>query len=139
MRLRPRAGADAGFVSLELVLGLAVLVLPIALIVLTLPTWLARQNVARLAAEQAARTAVVTLSMDQGRRAAEAVAQDAGVAPPDLQVGFEPGSSVARGGQVVAAVTVRTPAAQIPLLGGVGSFSLTARFAERVDLYRSGP
>jgi hypothetical protein len=133
-------GAEHGYVSLELVLGLAVLVLPVALIVLTLPTWLARQNLARLAAQQAARTGVIADSPEQGAAAAGTVVADAGLDPArDLRVSWEPGSSFARGGLVTARVTVESPAVSIPFLGSVGSFPLTASFSERVDPYRSGP
>jgi hypothetical protein len=131
---------EGGYVSLELVLGLALLVLPVALIVLTLPTWLARQNVARLAAQQAARTAVIAVSPDRGATAAGTVAADAGLDPTrDLRVAWEPGSSFARGGLVTVKVTVQTPAIAIPFLGSFGSFPLIATFSERVDQYRSGP
>jgi hypothetical protein len=134
------AGVEGGYVSLELVLGLALLVLPIALIVLTLPTWLARQNLARLASQQAARTAVIAASPEQGATAAGTVAADAGLdAARDLRVAWGPGSSFARGGLVTVRVTVQTPAIAIPFLGSFGSFPLTATFSERVDQYRSGP
>jgi hypothetical protein len=137
---KPRPGLEGGYVSLELVLGLALLVLPVALIVLTLPTWLARQSTARLAAQQAARTGVIAASPEEGAAAAGAVAADAGLDPAtDLRVAWEPGSSFARGGLVTAKVTVESPAISIPFLGSLGSFPLTATFSERVDLYRSGP
>jgi hypothetical protein len=138
--MKRRRGLEDGYVSLELVLGLALLVLPIALIVLTLPTWLARQNLARLAAQQAARTAVIAASPERGATAAGSVAADAGLDPAkDLRVAWEPGSSFARGGLVTVKVTVQTPAIAIPFLGSFGSFPLTAGFSERVDQYRSGP
>ena len=133
-------GVEDGYVSLELVLGLALLVLPIALIGLTLPTWLARQNLARLAAQQAARTGVIADSPEQGAAAAGTVVADAGLDPArDLRVAWDPASSFARGGLVKVNVTVESPAIDIPFLGRFGSFPLTASFSERVDLYRSGP
>ncbi|GAC1364625.1 MAG: hypothetical protein NVSMB32_07340 [Actinomycetota bacterium] len=142
-RLSPpacRPGAQGGFVTLELVLGLAVLVVPIGLLVLVLPTWFARQNFARLAAQQAARRAVISQSLDQGYAAARAVATDAGLDPTkDLTVHYGAGSSLARGGTVTAQARVRMPALVIPGLGDVGSFSWTASYSEAVDQYRSGP
>ena len=133
-------GDEEGYICLELVLGLALLVLPIALIVLTLPTWLARQNLARLAAQQAARTGVIAASPEQGAAAAGTVVADAGLDPAtDLRLSWEPGSSFARGGLVTARATVESPAVSIPFLGSVGSFPLTATFSERVDQYRSEP
>ena len=131
---------ERGYVSLELVLGLAVLVLPVAMLVLTLPTWFARQNLARLAAQQAARTAVVTRSGDLGLAAAREIAAGNGLDPgTEMGVAFAPESSFARGGVVVTQVTVRMPLTVIPGVGQVGSFSWTATYSERVDPYRSGP
>lgn len=138
--MRRPAGGDSGFISLELVLGLALLVVPIALVVLTLPTWLARQNLARLAAQQAARTGVIADSTDQGAAAAANVVAGSGLDPGrDLTVTWDTGSSFARGGLVTARATVQSPAVVIPFLGSIGSFPLAATFSERVDLYRSGP
>lgn len=131
---------DGGYVTLELVAGLALLVLPIGLLVLVLPTWFARQNLARLAAQQAARTAVVAGSLGDGSAAGDQVGADGGLTPGrDLTVSFAAGSSLARGGLVTAEAVVRMPAIVIPGLGDIGSFSWTARHAEPVDLYRSGP
>lgn len=130
--------ADGGYVTLELVAGLALLVLPIGLLVLVLPTWFARQNLARLAAQQAARTAVVTGSLDQGDAAGNQVGADGGLTSTELTVSFAPGSGLARGGLVTAQAEVRMPAVVIPGLGDVGSFTWTARHTEAVDLYRSG-
>ncbi|HEX9316165.1 MAG TPA: hypothetical protein VN986_04680 [Actinomycetota bacterium] len=136
----PETSVEEGYVSLELVLGLALLVLPIALIVLTLPTWLARQNLARLAAQQAARTGVIAASPGEGAMAAGSVVADAGLDPArDVSVAWDPASNFARGGLVTVHVTVESPAIDIPFLGRFGSFPLTASFSERVDPYRSGP
>ena len=138
--MRGSPNAERGYVSLELVLGLAVLVLPIAMLVLALPTWFARQNLARLAAQQAARTAVVTRSGDRGLAAAREIAAGNGLDPDtEMQVAFAPESSLGRGGVVVTQVTVRMPITVVPGLGDVGSFSWTATYSERVDPYRSGP
>ena len=129
---------EEGFVSLELVLGLALLVLPVALLVLMLPTWVSRQNLARLAAQQGARAAVVSESAEQGAVAAKAAVAGAGHDPgKDLALTFEPASSFAPGGLVTLDVTIDAPVLAIPFLGTAGSFGVTARFSERVDPYRS--
>jgi predicted signal transduction protein with EAL and GGDEF domain len=132
---------EEGYVSIELVAGLAVLVAPIALVVLTLPTWFARQNVARLAAQQAARTAAVTLSAAQGTAIARAIGVDNHLDPArgELSVAFDPASSFGRGGTITAEVTVRMPLTVIPALGTIGGFSLTEKFSESIDKYRSLP
>jgi hypothetical protein len=135
-----RGAGERGYVTLELVLGLAFLVLPVAMLVLALPTWFARQDLARLAAQQAARTAVVHRSGEAGLAAAREIAAGGGLGSgTDLEVAFAPSSSLVRGGVVVARATVRMPLALVPGLGEIGSFSWTATFAERADPYGSGP
>lgn len=137
-----RAGVkpdEEGFVTLELVLGLVVLILPIVLLVLTLPTWFARQNIARLAAQQAARTAILDDSLVQGTAAAQQIGVNYGLSGGDMTVGFAPSSGLQPGDAVTSQVTVRMPAVNIPGLGSVGGFTWTASFREAVDLYRSAP
>lgn len=130
---------DGGFVTLELVLGLVVLILPVVLLVLTLPAWFARQNIARLAAQQAARTAVLDSSLAQGASAAEQIGAHYGLTSGDLRVSFAPSSGLQPGTTVSSQVTVRMPAVTIPGLGSVGGFWWTAGFSEQVDVYRSSP
>jgi hypothetical protein len=133
------AAGDRGYVSLEFALGLALLVLPVALLVLALPTWFARQELGRLAAQQAAREAVISESPGRGEQAAAEIAANGGLAPGRVTVRYAGSSSFAPGGLVTVAVTVPIPAAVIPGIGTVGSFSWTATFSERVDQYRSAP
>lgn len=134
------APGEHGFVTLEFVLGLALLVLPVALIVLTMPTWFARQDVARLAAQEAARTAAVTESASHGTAMAREIAANNGLDPQrQMTVAFDPSSSYAPGGVVIADVTVRMPVTVIPGIGSLGAFSWTASYREAVDTYRSAP
>lgn len=137
--MTPQPDPEAGFVTLELVLGLVVLILPMVLLVLTLPAWFARQNIARLAAQQAARTAVLDSSLARGASAAEQIGTNYGLASGDLRVSFTPSSGLQPGGTVSSQVTVRMPAVSIPGLGAVGGFTWTAGFSEQVDVYRSVP
>lgn len=132
--------AEQGFVTLEFVLGLVLLIAPVALIVLTVPTWFARQDLARLAAQEAARTASVTESAAQGRAMAREIAANNGLDPQrQMTVAFDPSSSFAPGGVVVADVTVQMPVTVVPGIGSLGAFSWTATFREAVDTYRSAP
>jgi hypothetical protein len=130
---------DGGFVSVELVLGLVLLVLPVALLVLTLPTWFARQDLARLAAQQAARQAVIAESGAQGPSMVSEIAANNGLGPGQMTLSWASSSNFAPGGLVTAQVSVRIPATIIPGLGTIGSFTWTATFSERVDQYRSAP
>jgi Flp pilus assembly protein TadG len=142
MTRRPsRRRDDRGSVAVvELPLGLLLLV-PAALLVLTVATWFERSAAARTAADEAARTVVLSDSWDQGAADAQAVVDEIAanydLDPDDLTLHLD--GDLTRGGTVTAQVTVRVPAAAIPLLGGIGSFDRTVSHTEQVDQYRSFP
>ena len=133
------AARQAGHVSVELALGVGVLLFPVLMLVALLPTWVERQSMARLAAQEAAREVVLADSWGEGTSEGAAmalqVATNHGTSTGDLDVSFE--GALERGATVMARVVVEMPALEIPLLGGVGSWRWTASHAERVDDYRS--
>ncbi len=77
-------GPESGFVATEFAFGVAVLVLPVALLVLTFPRWSERQVTARVVAREVARRAArdgvcdagaaralgATMARESGRRSA---------------------------------------------------------------------
>lgn len=132
---------ERGAVPIELALGAGMLVLPVALMVLTFPTWAERQSMARLAAREAARTVVLAETLAHGTAAGEAVARQVaanhGLPPGDLAVSFS--GDLRRGGAVTATVAVRVPAVTIPGFAHVGAFTWTTTHTESVDQYRSLP
>ena len=54
--MRRALGRERGFVATEFVLGVGVLLLPVVVVVLTIPTWSERQTTARAIAREVART-----------------------------------------------------------------------------------
>jgi hypothetical protein len=136
-------GRDGGFVSTELAAGIGLLVLPVACLVLTLPTWSERQTTARTIAREVGRTTAMAGRCD--RAAAEALAREMavnlGLAASDVSVALDcaSGSRLARGGRVTTSVTVQVPAVAIPGIGTAGAWSWTASHTETVDPYRSFP
>lgn len=148
--------AEDGSAPLELALGVGLLLLPVAVLVLSFPTWIERQAMARAAAGEAARAAVLAEHPDGAVAAAEALVAEAarnhGVDPADVTVclssapvGAPPGACtdrphLGRGAAVTAEVTVRLPALTLPgLATALEATSTTARHTERVDRYRSYP
>lgn len=125
--------------AIETPLALVLLLVPVALMVITIPAWPERQTVARAAAAQAARTAALADSWDEATAAGEdAVARSGanyGLPAADLTVEWE--GTLGRGGTVTARVTVRMPAVIVPGLGRIGAWSWTASHSEIVDRYRS--
>jgi hypothetical protein len=132
---------EGGYVAAELALGIGLLVFPVALLVLTLPTWSERQTTARSIAHEVSRVVAVAGVCDR-ERAAETghdMARNLGLVPRDVDVQLDcvPGGRLPRGGSVRASVTVAVPAVTLPGIGSVGAWSWTAHHSEPVDQYRS--
>lgn len=130
---------ERGGAAVELGLALGLLLLPVGLLVAVLPAWPERQTVARAAATEAARTAVLADSWEEGTAAGEAAvvqaAANQGLGPGDVAVTWS--GALGRGADVTARVTVRMPAVRIPGLATLASWSWSASHTERVDDYRS--
>jgi hypothetical protein len=137
------SGRERGFAAIELSAGIALLVLPVALLVLTLPEWSTRQGVARLAARDGARAVALTGRCDPGvgDRATASIAAGAGLPEDAVRVVVDcvAGTALPRGGDVTVRVTVRMPAIAVPLIGSVAAWSWTAVHREPVDPYGSRP
>lgn len=147
---------DGGYVAVELTLGLGLLVLPMALLALSLPVWVQRHAVATAAAQESARAVVVAGDARTGTRNALGIvtetAANNGLDPADLQVCFvthpedlpAPGNcgpvTLRRGSAVTAHVRVRLPALALPGLDvALGSMTRSVSHTERVDRYRGLP
>jgi hypothetical protein len=132
---------EGGYVAAELTLGIGLLVFPVALLVLSLPTWSERQTTARSIAREVSRVVAVAGVCDRGRAAetGDDMARNLGLAPGDVDVQLDcvPGGRLPRGGSVSASVTVAVPAVTFPGIGSVGAWSWTAHHSEPVDQYRS--
>jgi len=120
-------------------LGLGLVVIPVLLLVLTLPTWEERTVDARDAAANAARVLAAAASWPAGMSAAdqtvaEMTAND-GVPPSEVNVAYTGG--VAPGATVTAVVTVTIPAGLIPGIGSFGAFHYSAQSTQHVDTFRS--
>ena len=125
-------------IPFSLLLGTTLIVMPVMLLVLTLPTWEQRAVDAEDAARSAARALVTADNWGDGVSAAnEVVSQLAAgdnLPPGDLTVAYS--GSLDPGGMVSAAVTVVIPAGNLPGLGFVGELHYTASSTEHVDSYR---
>ena len=130
---------EAGFVATELVLGIGLLVVPVALLVLTLPGWSERQVTARVISREVARRLAREGVCDlAGSRALGAtMARNLGVPGEQVSVDVScaAGAALAPGGDVEARVTVSMPAVNLPGIGAIGAWSWTARHREPIDRY----
>ena len=137
-RLPARPGS-AGYAAAEFVLGICLIVVPVTLLVLSLPVWSERQAMAQRAADESARKVVLAPSWDEGvlagRRVVAEVSRNYGLAPGTLRVEFE--GALQRGATVTSRVTVTMPVLAIPLVGRAAAWHWTAVHVEHVDSYRS--
>ncbi|MEW6474320.1 MAG: hypothetical protein AB1679_18870 [Actinomycetota bacterium] len=133
--------SQAGTAVIETPLAVVLLLVPVALLVITLPAWPERQTVARAAATEAARSAVLADSWDEavatGQAVVERTAANYGLAANDFVLDWS--GALTRGSAVTARVTVRMPALAVPGLGSVDAWTWTASHTESVDRYRSIP
>jgi hypothetical protein len=118
-------------------LGVALIILPVMVLILTVPVWEQRAVDAEDAARAAARAMVVASSEASGlvaaKQAVDEVLQGDGI--PSAQVSLSFAGEDVPGASVTASVTVVIPAGQVPGLGAIGNLHYTARSTEHVDSY----
>lgn len=128
---------DRGSTAVELPLAVGLLLLPVVIVILSVPQWPERQSIATSAARQAVSLYATGNTPAQGTDLANrAVAQTAANYGLD-NLTLELTGEWCRGCEVTAHVTVTIPAVQLPLAGTVGSFEWTAISTARIDDYRS--
>jgi hypothetical protein len=138
VRALDRRGSDGGFVAIEWVAAIAMLLLPIAVLVATMPGWAERRHAATVAAREAARDLVdnwPNATPESAVLVAIDVAADHGVDATDVAVRV-PSLGEVRGDDVVVEVEVTMPAIGVSGMS-VGSWHYIARATRRVDDLRS--
>lgn len=137
--------ADSGHAAIELAMAIGLLLVPAALVVLGFGPWSERTVLAEAAAAEAARAAVIDLSVVSGTAVAGEMAVNYGLSQDSLRIGWcgatptESGAgdcAFGRGTSVVAVVEVWVPVVSTPW-GSLGGLWVTRSHTESVDLYRS--
>ncbi|MCU1466499.1 MAG: hypothetical protein JWM72_2427 [Actinomycetia bacterium] len=129
---------ERGFVAIEWVAAIAMLLLPIVVLVASMPGWAERRHAATVAAREAARELVdnwPNADADSALVVATDVAADHGIAAGDIEVRV-PSVGEVRGDEVVVQVVVTMPAIGASGMS-VGRWHYTARAARRIDDLRS--
>lgn len=140
----PAPAGEDGFTAVEFAAGVGLLVLPVALLVMSLPRWVETQQAGRLAAQQAARAVVAAADHAEGLRHATRIADEI---LENLQVELlEPvvvdghlgpvREAEAEQELVTVTVTVEMPALQLPLIGEWAAFPHAVSHTQPVDRYR---
>jgi hypothetical protein len=134
---------ERGFLAAELVAGIALLVVPVALLVLGMPQWAERETDARAIAREVGRTLAASGWCDAATAQSLAARMATNVSLPagDLTVVTRcaPGAILPPGSDVEVDVTVRIPPVHLPAVGDVGEWSWTVHHREPVDVYGAEP
>lgn len=140
---------EAGHAAVELALGVAVLLLPVALAVTAFGPWSERRVLAEAAAAEGARALAVDMVPLAAESLVTRMAAFHGLDTRDVRMGWcgaSPAASgtptgscpLTRGSVVDLTVEVWVPLVMTPW-GGVGGLWVSGDHAEPVDLYRSLP
>ena len=136
---------ESGHAAVELALAVGLLLIPAALVVLGFGPWSERTVLAEAAAAEAARTAVLELSVSTGTTVADQMAENYGLPPDSLRIGWCGATPTVdgagacpfgRGTSVIAVVDVWVPLVVTPW-GSIGGLWVTRSHTESIDLYRS--
>lgn len=136
-----------GFGSATWMIGVAVVVLPLAVALLSLPRWYERADLARGLAREIAGVVARSESLPSGLARADevvaAVAASARLSPApgcrDGCISYSISGDLVRGQYVTARVVVDLPDLMIPFAGSINLGSWAAVHAERVEDFRSLP
>lgn len=152
-----RSSSERGAVPIEFAVGIAVLLVPTLVLVLSLPQWVERTSLATAVAREAGRAVVVAPTAADGIAAAHALAAtmtvNHGLDPQDVTLclvahpadvpapsGCGSVTRLERGMAVTTRVTVALPGTRIPAIGTASDgFQRTVTHTEEVDRYRSLP
>lgn len=146
-----RRSRERGSAPVELALGVAVLLFPAALVVLSFGPWLEARTFVRSGAAVVARQIAVTGSESSVAQGLAAMAGSAGIEVDSVAVQLCSGSPVTlgaanpsgclplpRAGAVTVTVLVAVPVVSTPW-GEIGGLTVEATHSESLDLYRSMP
>jgi hypothetical protein len=133
--------SERGATPVELALGVMLLVVPVAIVVLSIAPVFEHRNFARRAAAEAARTMVLSTGDPSAEALAviEAQARSMDIDPGDVTVLFCGGVAcpVDRGAVVTVDVTVLVD--ELSSFLPIGTITVSAVHSEQVDMFRSRP
>ena len=136
---------ERGHAGVELALAVAVLMIPAAIAVLGFGPWSERSVLAGAAAAEAARAAVIGLSIATGDEVAADMSLNYGLEPTEIRLGWCGAVPVtggagtcpmSRGSTVEVTVSVWVPLVTTQW-GEIGGVWISRSHAESIDLYRS--
>lgn len=140
---RSRAVGERGSGAVELVLATAFILIPTALLLLSLPLMVAYRSMGDAAAREAVRACATAFDPSTGQERAEGLAYrilgERGLSPEATTVTVDCQTAWQPGGVVSASVSFRVPLINVVGVGSLGSVTIHRSFRERIEPYRSWP
>jgi hypothetical protein len=134
-----RAGTEAGFLAVEWVAAIVFLLIPVVLIGAGVSRWPERQQVARAAAAEGARAAVLSDTAAEAFVSANDVADDVatnyGVPTGEIMVAVD-AANWEWGEDVTVTVTIGIPALDVPGVGSWAPGTWSTSSTQRIEDYR---
>ncbi len=136
-----RASTEQGAATMELVAGLAVLLLPVVALLAVLPSWAEAASAAESAAAQAGRAAALgpdaATGVEAGVAAGEQVLANRGVrGEVTVEVEVDDAGAPVRHGVARTTAQVQLPVLHLPVLGPVGGLAVDRTHREPLDPWR---
>ncbi|MDE0168063.1 MAG: hypothetical protein OXS29_00885 [bacterium] len=139
----PPSRTERGSGAVELVLTTALILIPMTMLLLSLPLMVAYRTMGDAAAREAVRACANALDPSSGQQRAESLARrilgERGLSPQAIEVivdcraGWEPGAVVS------ATVSFRAPVIDVVGIGSLGTVTFSRSYRERIKPYRSWP
>ena len=137
------AWTERGSGGVELVLTTAFILIPIALLLLSLPLMLAYRSMGDAAAREAVRACASAFDPSSGQERAETLAHrilgERGLSPEAAEVTVDCQAAWEPGGVVSATVAFRAPMINLVGVGSLGTVTIHRSFRERIEPHRSWP
>ncbi|MGQ0849512.1 MAG: hypothetical protein ACT4OP_10400 [Actinomycetota bacterium] len=132
---------DRGSTPVELALGLMIIVVPVAIMALSVAPVFEHRNFVRRAAAEAARTAVLAAAdpLVAGETVVADLARGMGIAPADVTVVWCGGMPCSFGRGATVSVEVAAIVREISSFLPIGEITVRSVHTEQVDPYRSRP
>jgi len=137
--MKPQEPSEPGFIAVEWVAAIVLLLIPMVLLGAGISRWPERQQIARAAAGEGARAAVqadtALEAFQLANEVADEVALNYGVTPSDMTVRIE-NPVWERGEDLTVTITIAMPALDIPGMGSWDPGSWSVSSTQRIEDFR---
>ena len=134
---------ERGSGAIDLVLATAFILIPMAMLLVSLPLLVAYKAMGDAAAREAVRACATAFDPSSGQELAEELAyrilSERGLSPEATQVAVDCESAWEPGGVVSATVSLRVPMINVVGIGSLGTVNIHRSFREQIEPYRSWP